>query len=82
MAAAVERSLAFVPGVEVSVTWGTTTVHIVGLGVNSDDATCATGSRTCGQDDRGVHKKLLRAWLRPVSMARSKARCGTRRIRG
>jgi 3',5'-nucleoside bisphosphate phosphatase len=38
-AAAAERSLAFVPGVEVSVTWGKTTVHIVGLGVNSEDAT-------------------------------------------
>jgi predicted metal-dependent phosphoesterase TrpH len=38
-AAAAERSLPFVPGVEVSVTWGKTTVHIVGLGVNSEDAT-------------------------------------------
>ena len=37
-AAAAERSLAFVPGVEISVTWGTTTVHIVGLGINSEDA--------------------------------------------
>ena len=37
-AAAVERSLAFVPGVEVSVTWGSTTVHIVGLGIDSEDA--------------------------------------------
>jgi hypothetical protein len=38
-AAAVERSLAFVPGVEVSVTWGTTTIHVVGLGVDGDDVT-------------------------------------------
>ncbi|HVE88628.1 MAG TPA: PHP domain-containing protein [Burkholderiaceae bacterium] len=38
-AAAAERSLAFVPGVEVSVTWGGTTLHIVGLGVDGDDAT-------------------------------------------
>ena len=36
-AAAVERSLAFVSGVEVSVTWGTTTIHVVGLGVNGED---------------------------------------------
>ena len=38
-AAAAERSLAFVPGVEVSVTWGTTTVHVIGLGVDMEDAT-------------------------------------------
>ena len=38
-AAAVERSLAFVPGVEVSVTWGKTTVHVVGLGVDGEDQT-------------------------------------------
>ena len=37
-AAASACALAFVPGVEVSVTWGTTTVHVVGLGVNGDDA--------------------------------------------
>jgi predicted metal-dependent phosphoesterase TrpH len=37
-AAAAERSLAFVPGVEVSVTWGSTTVHIVGLGIDSESA--------------------------------------------
>lgn len=37
-AAASACALAFVPGVEVSVTWGTTTLHIVGLGVDGDDA--------------------------------------------
>ena len=31
-------SLAFVSGVEVSVTWGTTTIHVVGLGIDDDDA--------------------------------------------
>jgi len=31
--AAQRLGLAFVPGVEVSVTWGSTTLHIVGLGV-------------------------------------------------
>ncbi len=41
-AAAAERSLAFVPGVEVSVTWGTTTLHIVGLGVDGEDAALRT----------------------------------------
>src|SRR5512140_431038 len=34
MAAAHRLGLPFVPGVEVSVTWGSTTVHIVGLGID------------------------------------------------
>ena len=37
-AATAERlGLAFVPGVEVSVTWGSTTIHVVGLGVEYRD---------------------------------------------
>ncbi len=35
--AAQQLGLAFVPGVEVSVTWGSTTLHIVGLGVEYRD---------------------------------------------
>ncbi len=42
-AAASACALAFVPGVEVSVTWGTTTLHIVGLGVDGDDAALRDG---------------------------------------
>jgi predicted metal-dependent phosphoesterase TrpH len=38
-AAAAESSLPFVPGVEVSVTWCTTTIHVIGLGVDGDDQT-------------------------------------------
>ena len=38
-AAAAESSLPFVPGVEVSVTWGTTTIHVIGLGVDGNDQT-------------------------------------------
>ena len=30
--------MAFVHGVEISVTWGSTTVHVVGLGIDPDDA--------------------------------------------
>jgi predicted metal-dependent phosphoesterase TrpH len=42
-ASAAERlGLPFVPGVEVSVTWGETTIHIVGLGVDAGEpALCA-----------------------------------------
>ena len=32
----------FIPGVEVSVTWGDTTIHIVGLGIDSANAALAT----------------------------------------
>jgi predicted metal-dependent phosphoesterase TrpH len=35
--------LRFVPGVEISVTWGSTTVHVVGLGVDAADAQLAQG---------------------------------------
>lgn len=42
-AAAQSLGLAFVPGVEVSVSWGETTVHIVGLGVDESDATLREG---------------------------------------
>src|SRR5512133_3554824 len=37
VAAASRLSLRFVSGVEVSVTWGSTTLHIVGLGINDRD---------------------------------------------
>ena len=40
---AAELGLAFVPGVEVSVTWGGATVHIVGLGVDPASETLLTG---------------------------------------
>jgi 3',5'-nucleoside bisphosphate phosphatase len=38
IAAARAVDLSFVPGVEVSVTWGDTTIHIVGLGIDPRDA--------------------------------------------
>lgn len=42
-AAATALGLGFVPGVEVSVTWEGTTVHIVGLGVDRDDPALQRG---------------------------------------
>ncbi|MEF9943898.1 MAG: 3',5'-nucleoside bisphosphate phosphatase [Burkholderiaceae bacterium] len=42
-AAAAALNLPFVPGVEVSVTWGGTTVHIVGLGVDANNAELQAG---------------------------------------
>jgi len=42
-AAAREARLRFVPGVEISVTWNDTSVHIVGLGINPKDQTLEEG---------------------------------------
>src|SRR5512134_1065392 len=42
-AAAAEAGLAFVPGVEISVTWGGKTIHVVGLGVDDSDAGLRAG---------------------------------------
>lgn len=41
--AAQRLGLDFVPGVEISVTWANQTVHIVGLGVDADDAALRQG---------------------------------------
>ena len=40
--AACEHRIRFVPGVEVSITWGGITLHIVGLGIDPGNATLAT----------------------------------------
>jgi len=42
-AAANACAMAFVAGVEISVTWGATTLHIVGLGVDGDDGALRDG---------------------------------------
>lgn len=42
-AAAAEAGLAFVPGVEISVTWGGKAIHVVGLGVDDTDARLRAG---------------------------------------
>ncbi len=51
-----ELGLSFVPGVEVSVTWAGETIHVVGLGVDPQDATLREGlARTrSGRDARAV----------------------------
>ena len=53
--AAAELGMRFVPGVEVSVTWGGETIHVVGLRVNAGDPALAEGlARTReGRDARG-----------------------------
>jgi predicted metal-dependent phosphoesterase TrpH len=45
----------FVPGVEISVTWGGETVHVVGLQVNEDEPALVQGlaATRCGRDARG-----------------------------
>ena len=41
--AAREYGIRFVPGVEASITWGGTTIHIVGLGIDPGNATLTAG---------------------------------------
>jgi predicted metal-dependent phosphoesterase TrpH len=55
-AAAREEGISFVPGVEVSITWEDTTVHVVGLGIDPDDAALAEGLRKVrgGRAERAV----------------------------
>ena len=42
-AAAHDADLRFVPGVEISVTWNETSIHIVGLGISTEDETLEQG---------------------------------------
>jgi len=53
-ATAGEIGLAFVPGVEISVTWAGRTVHVVGLGIDADDRGLREGlaSVRCGRTER------------------------------
>jgi predicted metal-dependent phosphoesterase TrpH len=53
--AALELGMRFVPGVEISVTWGGETVHVVGLQVNEDEPALVQGLAATrnGRDARG-----------------------------
>jgi 3',5'-nucleoside bisphosphate phosphatase len=53
--AAGELGMRFVPGVEISVTWGGETVHVVGLQVNEDEPALVQGLEATrhGRDARG-----------------------------
>lgn len=54
-AAAADVGMAFVPGVEISITWANTTVHIVGLQIDETNATLLQGLTDTrnGRDARG-----------------------------
>jgi predicted metal-dependent phosphoesterase TrpH len=66
--AAEGTSLRLVPGVEISVSWGSRTVHIVGLNVDPGNSVLATGLITIreGRDARAVRigESLARAGIR------------------
>src|SRR5438067_1917796 len=53
--AAADLGMRFVPGVEISVTWGGETVHVVGLQVNEDEPALVQGLEATrnGRDARG-----------------------------
>jgi predicted metal-dependent phosphoesterase TrpH len=54
-AAAAEQGMRFVSGVEISITWGGETVHIVGLQIDENDAALVKGleDTRSGRDNRG-----------------------------
>lgn len=57
-AAAEEHNIRFVPGVEVSATWGGVTVHIVGLNIDPDNETLLAGLAHV-RSSRGRRAKLI-----------------------
>ncbi len=65
--AALELGMRFVPGVEISVTWGGETVHVVGLQVNEDEPVLVQGlaATRSGRDARGreIAAQLERAGI-------------------
>jgi 3',5'-nucleoside bisphosphate phosphatase len=66
-AAAQAAGMAFVPGVEVSVTWGGQTLHIVGLNIRFDDPLLVDGlARTRG--GRGERAREMAAQLEAVGI--------------
>ncbi|MCS0589927.1 3',5'-nucleoside bisphosphate phosphatase [Massilia norwichensis] len=65
--AALDLGMRFVPGVEISVTWGGETVHVVGLQVNEDEPVLTQGLAATrnGRDARGreIGAQLERAGI-------------------
>jgi len=55
--AAEEEGMRFVSGVEISITWGGETVHIVGLQIDENDPVLVKGleDTRSGRDNRGRH---------------------------
>jgi predicted metal-dependent phosphoesterase TrpH len=66
-AAAEALGMAFIPGVEISITWANTTVHIVGLQIDDTNATLLQGLADTrnGRDARGreIGAQLARAGI-------------------
>ena len=65
--AALDLGMRFVPGVEISVTWGGETVHVVGLQLNEDEPALVQGLAATrnGRDARGreIGAQLARAGI-------------------
>ena len=80
-AEAARRGLAFLNGVEVSVSWGKHTVHIVGLGIDPNSLTLAAGLQSIRDGRVNARGRCRTNWSRPAFKARSTARwpCATTR---
>jgi predicted metal-dependent phosphoesterase TrpH len=60
-AAARKCGMRFVGGVEISVTWGETTVHVVGLGIDPSSEVLAGGRRSIREGRLGRAKRMAEA---------------------
>lgn len=67
-----EHGVRFIPGVEVSVTWGGTTIHIVGLGIDPSHATLATNLENV-RSSRGRRAERIAAELEAIGIEDSLA---------
>ena len=78
--AARAEGMHFIDGVEISVTWRGSTVHVLGLRIDPANETLAGDWPACAAAGSNARSEWRGNCKRPASMARSKGRCATRKI--
>ena len=73
-AAARAAGLDYLSGVEISVSFAGQTIHIVGLGIDPDDAALRNGLADTRAAAAGARARSATRWPRSASTARSTAR--------
>ncbi len=76
-AAAAQHGMGFINGVEISVTWRSHTVHIVGLGIDPAYPPLTEGLRDVRSGRGARAEKWPMHWRNPVSAGRCKVRTVT-----
>ncbi len=72
--AASAHGIRFIDGVEISVTWTSKTLHIVGVNIDPSEANLRTGLELFAPAECNVPRKWPRVWREPASAACCKAR--------